>query len=284
MTIRTYLRSGEVPALFGLDNSKSEWALWNDLRTNESKPAGEYGKWQARLMTQIMQGIAEDYKLKIEGFAEPHSTKDENILPPKSWKVAPSLSSNGHDALLVVTQRTESSLREWKEPFTIPAKDMMRFKSIAVAHEVDYIFVGMLVDGYSSKLFIVKTDEEEREKIKNRISCFIEDVKNGIEPDIDFGLDEVAVRKGAVVKKVEMSQETINNLAKERISLIAEKAPVDAAMKKIDARMREIDTMLIAVAGKETKIDAEKYLIVIERDSKNTPKVTIVDKAPPSLF
>lgn len=284
MTKRTYLRTGEVPALFGLDNSKSEWALWNDLVTNQSKPAGEYGKWQARLMTQIMQGISEDYKLKIEGFAEPHSTKDENILPPKSWRVAPSMSSNGHEALMVVTQRTESSLREWKEPYTIPPKDLMRFKSIAVAHEVDYIFVGVLVDGYSSKLFIVKTDSEERQNIKKRVADFIEDVKNGIEPDIDFSLDEMAVRKGVSVKKVEMSQETINNLAKERFSLISEKVPLDASIKRIDSRIREIDTMLIAVAGKETKIDADKYLVVVERDAKNNPKVTIVDKAPPTLF
>ena len=43
MAARLYLRTGEVPALFGLDASKSEWALWNALRNGEDGGAGDYG-------------------------------------------------------------------------------------------------------------------------------------------------------------------------------------------------------------------------------------------------
>lgn len=284
MTARLFLRTGEVPALFGLDANKSEWALWNALRSGEDGGAGDYGKWQSRLMVPIMQGIAEDHGIKIGAHLDPHSTKCEAIMPPRCWQVAPSMLSDGRPALLVVSQRTESSLREWKEPGLIPNRSLMRYRAIAAAHEVADVLVGVLVDGYSSRLFHVHADDATRTEIRRRAEEFVADVRDGIEPDIDFGSDERAIRSGQAVARAEASKESVDCLLDEKAKLVMERAPVDAQIKRIDTRMRQIDTHLIHMAGKTGRLDAGNRLVVVERDGKGVAKVTVIDKAPAPLF
>lgn len=284
MAARLYLRTGEVPALYGLDASKSEWALWNALTEGEDQGAGDYGKWQSRLMVPIMTGIAEDHRIKVQEPIDPHSTKCTAIMPPKSWRVAPSVASGGREAVLVVTQRAESTLREWKEPGTMPPKTLMRFKAVAAAHDISDVLIGVLVDGYSSRVFHVHVPDEERAEIRRRSEEFVAKVAAGEEPDIDFGMDERAIRAGKTIAKVEMAAEAVGALIDERAKLIAERAPVDASIKRIEVRMRQIDTNLIHVAGPDGRIEVGQRMVIIERDGKGTPRVTVVDRAPSALF
>lgn len=284
MAARLFLRTGEIPALFGLDANKSEWALWNALQNGEDGGAGDYGKWQSRLMVPIMQGIAEDHRIQIGAPIDPHSTKCEAIMPPRSWHVAPSMLSGGRPALLVVTQRTDASLREWKEPGQMPDRSLMRFRAIAAAHDVADVLVGVLVDGYSSRLYHVTAGDDLRSAIRQRAESFVADVRDGIEPDLDFGTDERAIRSGAAVAKVEAAVESVDALLDEKARLVSDRAPIDAQMKKIEARMRQIDTHLIHMAGKSGKLEVGNRLVVVERDAKGTAKVKVIEKAAAPLF
>lgn len=284
MAKRLFLRAGEVPVLYGLDSSKSEWALWTELVDGKDNGSGDYGKWQARLMTQIMVGICEDHGLKVEQSIDPHSTKFPEIMPPKAWIIKPSIKSNGKPALLVVGQRTAGSMREWKEPSTIPNKSLMRYKAICAAHNISEILIGFLIDGYSSQLFHVHASEEDMNDIRQKAKAFIETVKNGDEPDIDFNADAVSIRKGDVVQKTEISTEAILERIKERETLIAERAPIDTRVKHIDARISQIDTFLILAAGKDQKIQVGNHFVTIVRDKKGAARVTIIDQKPADLF
>lgn len=284
MAARLFLRTGEVPALFGLDANKSEWALWNALQNGEDGGAGDYGKWQARLMVPIMQGIAEDHHIRIGAAIDPHSTKCEAIMPPRCWQVAPSILSGGRPAVLVVSQRTEPSLREWKEPGQMPDRSLMRFRAIAAAHDVGDVLVGILVDGYSSRLYHVVAGDDLRKNIRARAEAFVADVRDGIEPDLDFGTDERAIRSGMAVAKVDAATENVDALLDEKARLIGDRAPVDAQMKRIETRMRQIDTHLIHMAGATGKLDVGNRLVIVERDGKGTAKVKVIEKAPAPLF
>lgn len=284
MTARLHLRTGEVPALYGLDPNKSEWALWNECIEGEDKGAGDYGKWQSRLMVPIMTGICEDHRIKVEGPLDPHETKCTAIMPPRAWKVAPSLLSEGRPAILVVAQRTEASLREWKEPNIMPNKSLMRYRAIAAAHDISDVLVGVLVDGYSSRVYHVHATEESRKDIRTKCEAFIEKVRTEDEPDIDFGIDAAAIRSGKVVSKVEAAAESVEALIAERAKLLSEKAPVDAQIKRIDARMKQIETNLIHMAGSDGLLEVGSKIVLIERDGRGTPKITVVDRAPTPLF
>lgn len=284
MAKRLYLRTGEVPALYGLDPSNSEWKLWNTLQEGDDSGAGDYGKWQSRLMVPIMTGICEDHRIKAQEPLDPHSTKCTAIMPPRSWLVAPSMISGGRPAVLVVSQRTEGSLREWKEPGIMPNKSLMRYRAIAAAHDVEDVLVGLLVDGYSSRVYHIQASAEERAEIRSRAEQFIETVVSGEEPDIDFGMDEAVIRSGRAVTKVDVAAESVGTLLDERTRLIADKAPVDASLKRIESRMRQIDTNLIHVAGASGRLEVGQRLVVVERDKKGTPRVSVIDKGPTALF
>lgn len=284
MTVRKYLRASEVPILFGLDKNMSEWALWNSLREGQSSGIGDYGRWQARLMTPIMQGIAEDHGLRIERALEPAGCAYQKIMPPRAWEVAPNLLTNGERAALVIQQRSEASLREWKEPDNMPEKARMRYKAIATAFDVPRIIVGILVDGYGSRIYHVQADEIAKKGIRDRIDQFISDVENDEEPEIDFTKDATSIRSGATVAKAEASADRINEILTERAALLMERPPADANLKRIESRLKEIDTLIIHIASKSGKIDTGDQLVTIERDGKGTPKVTVVNKKPMSLF
>jgi hypothetical protein len=284
MTPRLYLRSGEVPVLYGLDSAKSEWALWNELRKGQDTGAGDYGRWQGRLMVPIMQGIAEDHGLKIETHVDPHSTRSEAIMPPRCWRIAPSMTSRGRPAIMVVSQRTESSLREWKEPGTMPNRSAMRYRAIAAAHDVEDILVGILVDGYSSRLFHLSVEADERKEIRRRAEEFIEKVRNDDEPDLDFSADAVSIRAGKAVAKVQAAAESVDALLDEHARIVSDRAPVDASLKRMAERLRQIDTALIHMAGPDGRLEVGDRIVVVERNAKNVPTVKVISKAPSSLF
>ena len=284
MAIRKYLRSSEVPILFGLDKNMSEWALWNSLREGEENSIGDYGRWQARLATPIMQGIAEDHNLRIERALEPSGRAYQGIMPPRAWEVAPSLHTNGLRAVLVIQQRSEASLREWKEPDVMPEKAKMRYKAIAAAFNMPHVIIGTLVDGYGSRIYHVSADDIVRRGICDRVDQFISDVESGEEPEIDFARDSASIRTGVAVAKAETSADKINEILSERAALIMERSPADANLKRIESRIKEIDTMIIHIASKSGKIDTGDQLVTVERDGKGTPKIVVVNKKAASLF
>lgn len=284
MAKRLYLRAGEVPALFGLDRSTSEWALYDRLSTGQDNGAGDYGRWQGRLMVPIMHGICEDHSLKNEGVLEPQDFVASGIMPSRAWKIGPKMETGGRSSILVVTQRTAATLREWKEPATIPAKARCRYEAVAAAYDIDDVLIGVLVDGYSSQLYHVHVPAARREEIRERCLSFINDVKDGNEPEIDFGADEGAIRKGIAITRVEAAAEHVEELISERARLVNERIPADTTLKRVDARLREIDTNLIHLAGPAMKLETDKHIVAVERDNRQVAKVTVVDKAPAPLF
>ena len=284
MAARLYLRSGEVATLFGLDASQSEWALHEKLRSGEDTGAGDYGRWQSRLMQPIMQGVCEDHSLRAEGELKPQDCKCPIIMPSRAWNVGPKMETGGRPSILVVGQRTGASMREWKEPEAMPAKARMRYEAIATAYDVEDVLVGVLVDGYTSQVFHVRASAERRAEIKARCEAFVADVIAGNEPDIDFGSDEKAVRKGIAITRVEAAAELVEGLLAERVRLVNDRIPADAALKRIEGRLREIDTNIIHLAGAAARLETPAHIIAVERDGKGNPRVVVAEKAPTPLF
>jgi len=284
MAKRLYLRAGEVPALFGLDKSTSEWALYDRLTRGEDNGAGDYGRWQGRLMLPIVHGICEDHLLKNEGALEPQDCAPSGIMPSKAWRIGPKMETGGRSSVLVVTQRSQATLREWKEPGTMPAKARCRYEAIATAYDMDDVLVGILVDGYSTQLYHVHVPAARREEIRQRALAFVEDVRAGNEPDIDFTADDQAIRKGIAITRVEAASEQVDQMIAERARLINERIPADTVVKRVDARLREIETNLIHIAGAAMKIETGTHIVAVERDSRQVAKLTIVEKAPAPLF
>lgn len=284
MAKRLYLRAGEVPALFGLDRNTSEWALHERLTSGEDNGSGDYGRWQGRLMVPIMHGICEDHSLKNEGALEPKDCTASGIMPSKAWRIGPKMETGGRSSIMVVTQRASTTMREWKEPSAIPAKAKCRYEAIAAAYDMDDVLIGVLIDGYSTQLYHLQVSAERRAEIRERCLAFIEDVKAGNEPDIDFGSDAASIRKGIAITRVEAASGQVEGLITERARLINEKIPADATLKRVEARIREIETNLIHLAGPAMRLETEKHIVGVERDNRQVPKVTVVDKAPTPLF
>ena len=166
----------------------------------------------------------------------------------------------------------------------MPDRSLMRFRAIAAAHDIGDVLVGVLVDGYSSRLYHVTASEAIRTNIRERATAFVADVRDDIEPDLDFGSDERAIRSGQAVSRAEASVESVDALLDEKARLVAERAPVDSHLKRIEARMRQIDTHLIHMAGASGKLDVGNRMVVVERDGKGTAKVKVIEKAPAPLF
>lgn len=284
MPKRLYLRAGEVPALFGLDRSTSEWALHDRLTRGEDGGAGDYGRWQGRLMVPIMTGICEDHLLRNEGVLEPQDVVGSGIMPTKAWRIAPKLETGGRPSVLVVTQRSQATLREWREPDAIPPKARCRYEAIAAAYDIDDVIVGVLVDGYSTQLYHVHVPQARRDEIRERCLSFIADVREGNEPDIDFGADEQAIRRGIAITRVDAASGQVEALIAERARLANDRIPPDAIVKRIDARMREIDTNLIHLAGPAMRLETERHIVAVERDARQNTKVVVAEKAPAPLF
>jgi len=285
MAKRLYLRAGEVPVLFGEDSSKSEWKLWNDMTQGQDGGVSEYGRWQGRLGEPIMRGIAEDFRLRIE---RPLEQADQSaascIMPPKSWAVGPSMITGGRPCILVVQQKTGQSLRDWKEPGQMPPKHLRRMHAIATAYGVEDVLLGVLVDGYSSKLFHITATAEIRDEISRRAQAFVKLVEIGEAPDVDFSEDETVIRQGIAIAKTEAATDMVEALLNERASLVSRQAPLDASIKQLEARLRVIETHLIHMAGSSGKLEVGTRLVTVFRDGKNVPKVQVIDRQEVPLF
>lgn len=282
---RLYLRAGEVATLFGEDTSRTEWQLWRDMTDGVDQGIGEYGRWQSRLAVPVMQGIAEDHRLKVERSLGPEDLGAHAvIMPPRAWLLAPNMTTEGRPAVLVVQQRTGGSLRDWKAPDRMPPKHLRRHLAIATAYGVQDVLLGILVDGYSSDLYRVTASEAQRDEITMRAADFIRLVETGEEPDIDFSADQGAVRQGITIARTQASTDQVEALLNERATIIARQQPLELAVKQNDQRLRTIDTTLIHMAGPEGRLQVGTRLVAVTRDGRNNPKVSVVDTAAAPLF
>lgn len=282
---RLYVRAGEVATLFGEDTSRSEWQLWRDMTDGQDTGVGEYGRWQSRLAVPVMQGIAEDHRLKVERALGPDDIGPGcAIMPPRAWLLAPNMATEGRPAILVVQQRTGGSLRDWKAPDRMPPKHLRRHMAIATAYGLRDVVLGVLVDGYSSDIYRISAEQEQRDEIAKRVAEFVRLVETGEEPDIDFTGDETAVRQGLAVTRTEASTEILEGLLNERAGLMARQQPMEVGLKQIAQRLRTIDTTLIHMAGADGRLQVGTRLVAITRDGRNNPKIDVVDTAAAPLF
>ncbi len=284
MTTRTYLRAGEVPTLYGENSRQSDFQLWNELVAGEERDMSEGGIWKGRLSAEIMKGICDDHALKGQSALDPReAAATTGVMPSKGWRISANNRTGGKEAVLVVDIRASTTMREWHEPDRMPAKALRRYKAIAYAYGVEKVVVGVLVDGYSSQLFVVTLSAAERDEMKVRIDAFLQSVVEGEEPDLDLDRDARLIRTGAAVQKVQASAEQVDALSAERIDLLQKLVPAQAAVKQHEGRISQIDTSLIAMAGTKEKLETPAHVVDITKDAKGNRRVTVVKKGQ-SLF
>lgn len=284
MTTRTYLRAGEVPTLYGENSRQSDYQLWNDLIAGEERDMTEGGIWKGRLAAEIMKGICDDHALKGQAPLDPReAAAATGVMPSKGWRISPSTRTDRQEAVLVVDIRPSTTMRDWHEPDRMPAKALRRYKAIAFAYGVEKVVVGVLVDGYSSQLFVVSLSQDERAEMKVRVDAFLQSVVDQEEPDLDFDRDSRLIRTGAAVQKIEASAEQVDALSAERIDLLQKLVPAQTAVKQHEGRISQIDTTLIAMAGTKEKLETPAHVVDITKDAKGNRKVTVVKKGQ-SLF
>lgn len=282
MTSRLFIRASEVPTLYGENKKQSEWALWNDMIKNVERPLDEFGLWKSRLQIPIMTGICEDHKLAItDVLSSANAASLTGIMPPKAWSLKATTRTENEPAVLVIDQRSTPSLREWRIPDKMPPKALRRLKAIAVAYNVQRVMLGLLIDGYSSQLYSISVSDEEAAEMKERVAAFVERVKNQDEPDLDFDLDEKAIRSGTGINvtKINASNDAVENLIAERSGLQAENIPLEARVKAISTRIRAIDTMLIGIAGETNKIETSSHIVTLTRNAAGACSVVVTNKA-----
>lgn len=279
MTSRTYLRAGEVPTLFGENSRQSEYQLWNEMVAGDERDMSEGGVWKGRLATEIMKGICDDHALRGQAALSPRDAAAQTgVMPSKAWPVAPSIRTDGKPAVLIVDIRASTTMREWHAPDKMPAKALRRYKAVAYAYGVEKVVVGVLVDGYSSQLYVISLDADERAEMKKRIDAFLQLVVDQEEPELDMNRDSRQIRSGAAVQKIAASAEQVDSLSVERVELVKKLVPAKSQVSQHEARITQIDTLLIAMAGTKEKLETPAYVVDITRDAKGTPKVTVVKK------
>jgi len=139
MTTRTYLRAGEVPTLYGENSRQSDYQLWNEMMAGEERDMSEGGIWKGRLATEIMKGICDDHALKNQAALNPReAAADTGVMPSKAWTIAPSMRTEGKDAVLIVDIRASTTMREWHAPDKMPAKAFLQ--SVIEGDEPDLDF------------------------------------------------------------------------------------------------------------------------------------------------
>lgn len=244
----------------------------------------ESGIWKARLSSDIMKGICHDHAVKtLAPLDSQEAAASTGVMPSKAWTVVPSQRTDQKNAVLVIDIRASATMRDWHQPHTMPAKTLRRYKAVAFAYGVEKVIVGILVDGYSSQLYVVTLTPEERDEMKRRVEAFLLLVEKGEEPDLDFDLDSRQIRSGAAVQKIAYSAEQVDALSTERLGIVKALAPLKTQVGQHEGRLSQIDTMLIAMAGTKEKLETPAHVIDIARDAKGTPKVTVVQKGQ-SLF
>ena len=279
MATRNYLRAGEVPTIYGENSKQSEFQLWNEMIQGEDRDMAEGSIWKGRLASSIMKGICDDHALVSLSPLDPKEAASKTgVMPSRAWSIRPGQRTEGKDAILVVDLRSATTMRDWQAPDRMPAKALRRYKAVAYAYGVEKVVVGVLVDGYTSQLYVITLTPEEAAEMKNKVDVFLQSVADQIEPDLDFNLDSRQIRAGTAVQKIEASAEHVDALSKERIDIVKKLAPLKTQVSQHEARLSQIDTIFIAMAGTKEKLETPAHVVAITRDAKGTPKVSVVEK------
>jgi hypothetical protein len=279
-----YLRAGEVPTLYGENSKQSDYQLWTELVAGDERDMTEGGVWKGRLSSAVMKGVCEDHALTSLVALEPRDAAARSgVMPSKAWTLRPSNRTDGKDAVLVVDIRASTTMRDWQAPDRMPAKALRRYKAVAYAYGVEKVVVGVLVDGYTSQIYVVSLSQDEATEMRRRVDAFLRLVSDNEEPDLDLDLDSRQIRSGAAVQKVQASAEQVDALAAERVEIVKKVAPLRTQIGQHENRLVQIDTMLIGMAGTKEKLETPATVVAITRDAKGNAKVAVTRKGQ-SLF
>lgn len=285
MPSRDHLRAGEVPTLYGENSRQSDYQLWQDLVSNVAGDMSEGNVWKGRLSASVMKGVCDDHRLTVLTALDPRDAAARTgVMPSRGWSIRPSTRTDGKDAVLVVDIRNSTTMRDWSQPDRMPPKALRRYKAVALAYGVEKVVVGVLVDGYSSQLYVVTLTPEEASEMKTRIATFLDSVAEGREPELDFDKDARQIRAGTAVQKLKASASEIDRLGLERLEIVGKLAPLKSQVSQHDQRLTQIDTILVAMAGNKEKLETPAYVVAISRDAKGTPKVSVISKERKALF
>ena len=281
--MREYITPGEVAAVLGKDAKVSRFKIWDRLSSGEQSPIGDYGRWQGRLASSIMEGVATDHGLRITTAIE--SAVKHDIMPPRLWSVGPCLATNGRPGVLYVGQRQSPTMFGWKAPAGIPEKDRLRMLAIATATECDVVLYGVLIDGYQSSLFVFETNQAERDALAVEIAEFIQSVRDDIEPGLDYAQDAKEIKAGAIAAKpLEASAAEVEALAKEMREKQGQLATLTNQSKQTAARIGEIEATLLHILMKEPKLETECFIITKAENAAGKKSIQIADKKAAPLF
>lgn len=276
--MRDYVRAGEVAAILGLDNKTSPWAVWNRMTDDlKEDDIGDRSRWQGRLASDIATGIAQDHGLKIQKALDP--AVGEGIMPPRAWEIAPSTKTNGKPSVLVVMQRTQQSMFGWEAPESIPEKQLMRYLATAIAYGHDYVYVGILVDGYRSELYRATVTEEIKANIVDKVAEMIRMAVEDDEPVVDYDADKSAIREGKVSIKAEASGEKVDELLDEREEKKAKLDNLKNQQKPLEKRIEQIDNMVMTMIPKGSNLDTGKRIVGVEEKSSGKLALKIATKS-----
>ena len=283
--MREYLKAGEVAAIFGLDSRTSEWAIWNRLSEDEEeKNIGDRGRWQGRLASEIAAGIAKDHGITISGALSPKV--EHGIMPPRAWEISPSSKTNGKPGAMIVQQRTQASMFGWQAPDKVSEKTLMRLQATAIAYGYDFVYLGILVDGYRSELYRFEVTKEAKDTIIAKVEEMIKMVREDDEPVVDYDADRTAIREGKTTVKAEASGEAIEKLLVERDDKTAKMKNFDNQSKTLKKRIDQIESMIISAIAENTTIDTGGRIVGVERNKQDklVLKVTHKQNNATSLF
>lgn len=282
--MRDYVLAGEVAALLNLDTKQSPWAVWNRMTSeDQAQDIGERGRWQGRLAGEIARGIAKDHDLKIEAMLAPEA--NNGIMPPRAWKLAPSIRTGGKPAVLIVQQRTQQMMFGWKSPDGIPEKQAMRLYAAAIAHGAEHVIMGVLVDGYRSEIYHLELTAEIEASITHAVADMIRAAREDDEPVVDYDLDRTAIRSGNAPTKAKASLQQIRSLITERDTIASELNRLKGEARPHETRKDTINTMLIHMIEQSGPIDLGNQMVSVEDSKgKRTLKVTVKALEAESLF
>lgn len=276
--MREYVKAGEVAAVLGLDTKVTEWNIWN--RMSEDDDGGdmtEHSRWQGRLASEIAAGIAQDNGIKISKSLS--SQVGNGIMPPRAWEVAPNSRANGKPGVLVVSQRTQSSLYGWEAPETIPEKALMRYYATAIAYGYDYAYVGILVDGYRSELYRIEIKPDIKKMIIEKVDEMIKMVKDDDEPVVDYDRDRSAILEGKISVEAKNSGEELQKLLIERDEKLSEKTNLSNRLNAAKKRIETIEAIFIASIPENTTIDVGDKVVGVEKNSRGKLELKVANKA-----
>lgn len=180
--------STESPALFGLSPDMTELELYHLKKTGERLDFDETErmKWGTRLESAIATGVAEDMNL--------------NVSPLKNYQRIPQINMGSSFDYEVTSGKYKNWLMEIKnvdgfiykktwDDFEAPEHiEVQAQHQMEVADREGCLIVAM-VGGNTPKVLIRERDKEVGAALREKISVFWDDIRNGFQPAPDYTKD-----------------------------------------------------------------------------------------------